>query len=172
MLETTILSSGAIKKSQLQKLVVNAAINPLTAIFRCRNGQLVDNPAKLAAMKLLLDETGPIVRALLPVPSDMFSNQNLLDLALTIARKTGANSSSMLQDVQAGRRTEIDYINGYVVTQGRRLGLPHPHSATVVRLVKERRVVQDHEVATLFPMGEVLADGTMTATPNTSAVKI
>lgn len=150
VLETSVLSSEAIRKSQLQKLVVNAIINPLTAIFRCQNGQLASNPPRLAAMKLLLNETGPIVRALLHTPSDMFSNQNLFDLVLSVARKTAANTSSMLQDVQAGRRTEIDYINGFVVAQGKRLGLPHTHNSTVVRLVKEEQAIQDHDIVPLF----------------------
>lgn len=155
VLETTILSSTEIKKSQLQKLVVNAVINPLTAIFRCQNGQLVDKPARLALMKLLLRETGPIVRALLPGPSDQFSDDNLLDLVLTVAHKTGANTSSMLQDVQAGRRTEIDYINGYIVAQGKRLGLPHTNNATIAQLVGEQQVIQDQDVAAQFPTGGV-----------------
>ncbi|KAK3936150.1 putative 2-dehydropantoate 2-reductase [Diplogelasinospora grovesii] len=156
VLETTVLTSAEIKEAQLQKLVVNAIINPLTAIFRCQNGQLLDNPTRFALMKLLINETGPIVRALLHRPSDLFSDLNLLDLVLTVAHKTGANTSSMLQDVQVGQRTEIDYINGYVVAQGTRLGLPNTHSATIVRLVKEQQVVQDQHVAALFPIGEIL----------------
>ncbi|KXX82700.1 putative 2-dehydropantoate 2-reductase [Madurella mycetomatis] len=154
VLETSVLSSEAIRESQLQKLVVNAIINPLTAIFRCQNGQLASNPPRLAVMKLLLEETGPIVKALLHTPSDMFSNQNLFDLVLSVAHKTRANTSSMLQDVQASRRTEIDYINGYIAAQGKRLAMPHVHNSTVVRLVKEGRTIQDHDIATLFAIRE------------------
>lgn len=150
VLQTSLLSSAEIKRSQLQKLVVNAIINPLTAIFRCKNGQLLESPASLELMKLLLSETGPIVRALLPSPSDQFSDDNLLDLVRTVAHKTGANTSSMLQDVQAGRRTEIDYINGYVVAQGKTLGLPHNHNKVLMRMVKEQRVIQDEDVAAQF----------------------
>lgn len=72
MLETIILSSAEIKMSQLQKLVVNAIINPLTAIFRCRNGQLVDRPTYLALMKLLLRETGPMSGRCCRVPQGSF----------------------------------------------------------------------------------------------------
>jgi 2-dehydropantoate 2-reductase len=45
--------------------------------------------------------------------------------------------TSMLQDVEKGRPTEIDYMNGYVVRKGRELGIPTPLSAEMVRLVKE-----------------------------------
>jgi len=157
MLEATILSSGAIKESQLQKLVVNAVINPLTAIFRCKNGQLLDNPTRLTIMGLLIEEIGPIVRTLLPNAPEMFSDQNLLEFVLSVARKTGANTSSMLQDIQAGRRTEIDYINGYVAAQGQALGLPYTRNSAVASLVKEQQVVRDDEVSSrMFPIGNVL----------------
>lgn len=156
VLETTVLTSSEISESQLQKLVVNAVINPLTAVFRCQNGELLNSPTKLALMKLLVNETGPIVRALSQTPSDSFSDQRLVDLVLAVAQKTGANTSSMLQDVQADQRTEIDYINGYLVAQGTRLGLPATCNAAIVRLVKERQAVQDQDVAELFPIGELL----------------
>ena len=160
VLEATVLSYDAIKESQLQKLVVNAVINPLTAIFRCKNGQLLDNPARLTLMGLLIEEIGPIVRALLHDAPDMFSNQNLLEFVLTVARKTGANTSSMLQDVQAGRRTEIDYINGYVAAQGEALGLPYTRNSAVARLVKEQQIVRDDEVATrMFPSERLYEEG-------------
>jgi 2-dehydropantoate 2-reductase len=156
VLETTVLTSSKIKEAQLQKLVVNAVINPLTVIFRCQNGQLLDSPTRITHMKLLINETGPIVRELLQTPCDLFSDQNLVDLVLTVAHKTGANTSSMLQDVQADRRTEIDYINGYVVAQGTKLGLPCTHNETLVRLVKEQQGIQDQDVAGLFPTGKLL----------------
>ena len=157
VLEATTLSSHAIKESQLQKLVVNAVINPLTAIFRCKNGQLLDNPTRLTIMRLLIEEIGPIVRTLLPSAPEMFSDQNLLEFVLSVARKTGANTSSMLQDIQAGRRTEIDYINGYVAAQGQALGLPYTRNSAVVSLVKEQQVVRDDEVSSrMFPIGNVL----------------
>ncbi|KAK4135802.1 2-dehydropantoate 2-reductase [Trichocladium antarcticum] len=156
VLETTVLTSSEISESQLQKLVVNAVINPLTAVFRCQNGELLHSPTKLALMKLLVNETGPIVRALLQTPSDSFSDQSLVDLVLAVAQKTGANTSSMLQDVQADRRTEIDYINGYLVAQGTRLGLPATCNTAMVRLVKARQAVQDEDVAEIFPIGELL----------------
>ena len=51
------------------------------------------------------------------------------------AKKTAKNTSSMLQDVRAGRDTEIDYINGYVVSVGRRYGVPTPANAAIVETV-------------------------------------
>ena len=160
VLDTRVLTSIDINNCQLQKLVVNAIINPLTSIFRCQNGQLLGSPIRVALMKLLVKETGPIIRALLHAPSDLFSDAALLDLVLEVSEKTGVNSSSMLQDVQAKRTTEIDYINGYVVAQGTRLGLDTTYNSTLVRLVKEQQVVQDHHVSAVLQLKGVLQENT------------
>ena len=160
-LETSILSPPAAQAAQLQKLVVNAIINPLTALFRCQNRVVLENATLFALLKrLVVEETGPIVRAIIDkgVDSDDnndFSDQRLLDRVVSVANKTGENTSSMLQDAQAGRRTEIDYINGHVVAQAERLGLPHGLNAMLVRLVREQRVVNvddQGELDMLFPL--------------------
>ena len=61
------------------------------------------------------------------------------------AKKLAGGRPSMLQDVMRGRRTEIDYLNGYVVDEGRRVGVKTPFNEAVVRLVHE------HGVGTLKP---------------------
>ena len=61
------------------------------------------------------------------------------------AKKLAGGRPSMLQDVMRGRRTEIDYLNGYVVNEGRRVGVKTPFNEAVVRLVHE------HGVGTLKP---------------------
>ncbi len=132
-LEATMASPVELKKAQLLKLVVNAIINPLTVIFNCKNGQLFDQEPRTTLMKTLLKEAGAVARALLPVSdqgADVFSDEQLTDLVLSIADKTGKNTSSMLQDIRAGRQTEIDYISGYIVRQGMGLGLPCPKNSS------------------------------------------
>ena len=57
-------------------------------------------------------------------------------LAMQVCRDTGANISSMLQDVRNNRRTEIDAINGAVVRAGRRLGLAMPENEALVKAIK------------------------------------
>ncbi|HWI51942.1 MAG TPA: ketopantoate reductase C-terminal domain-containing protein [Symbiobacteriaceae bacterium] len=52
-----------------------------------------------------------------------------------VARATAANRSSMLQDVERGRRTEVDAINGEVAARGRQLGVPTPVNETLLQLV-------------------------------------
>ncbi|KAK3293835.1 ketopantoate reductase PanE/ApbA C terminal-domain-containing protein [Chaetomium fimeti] len=140
LLQTTLLSPEQIVHAQLKKLVINAIINPLTACFNCKNGQVFEGDERQTLYRNLLQEAGAIVRDLLPQPNSLretvFSDQALSTLVEEVAEKTANNTSSMLQDVQAGRRTEINYINGYLVSQGKRLGLPTTHHEAVYETIK------------------------------------
>ncbi|NPA98410.1 MAG: 2-dehydropantoate 2-reductase [Crenarchaeota archaeon] len=91
------------------KLGVNSVINPLTAIARAPN-KIVLTPAGLALASEILDE---VVLAAEKHGIKLDKNR-LLRLVKRIAESTRDNYSSMAQDILAGRRTEIDYINGYV----------------------------------------------------------
>jgi 2-dehydropantoate 2-reductase len=126
--------------SQLSKLVVNASINPLTAILRCQNGRLFENPDGVIAQVLdrLLQEASAVLQTLINHPSsadilasDSKSTQSLDTLRKELTerfsyaqlrpmlRKVGEivkeNTSSMLQDVQAGKKTEVRDFNGWLV---------------------------------------------------------
>ncbi|KAL2172968.1 ketopantoate reductase PanE/ApbA C terminal-domain-containing protein [Thermothelomyces heterothallicus CBS 202.75] len=142
LLGARLLSPERTLRAQLLKLVVNSIINPLTAIFGCKNGHLIES-AEARDMSLhLLQEAGLIVRALLPRSSGELVEQEFTDAALgdfvwDVARKTANNTSSMLQDVRNGKPTEIDYINGYLVSQGQRLGLPTSHHAKICTMIKQ-----------------------------------
>ena len=72
--------------------------------------------------------------------------QNLERHVRRIAELTASNTSSMLQDVRAGRETEIDYINGYIVDRGTQLGIECPHNRRVIQMVKEKAFVSEEEL--------------------------
>lgn len=114
------------------KLLANIAINPLTAMLRVRNGQLLEMPEAVEIMRSAVEEGLAVAgRAGVRVPmADPWAH------VLDVARRTGANRSSMLQDIEAGRRTEIDVISGAVVREGNRLGLSTPVNLALTRLVK------------------------------------
>jgi len=153
-LEATMASPVKLKKAQLLKLIINAMINPLTAIFNCKNGQLFDQEPRTTLMKALLVEAGAVARALLPASgrgADVFSDEQLTELVLSVADKTGQNTSSMLQDIRARRQTEIDYINGYIVRQGMGLGLPCPKNSRLVDMVKQGQVIDNDSIRRFFP---------------------
>jgi 2-dehydropantoate 2-reductase len=114
------------------KLFVNVGINALTALFGCKNGELLASSSALETMEKAVREAELIARAKgIPVEGDPVA------ATLDVCRTTAMNISSMLQDVQLHRRTEIDAINGAVVTEGERLGLAAPVNAELVRRVKE-----------------------------------
>lgn len=114
------------------KLLVNIAINPLTAILRVRNGRLLEIPEAVEIMREAVQEGLAVAsRAGVHVPlADPW--EHVLDVAV----RTAANRSSMLQDVDRGRRTEIDALSGAVVGEGSRLGLETPVNLTLARLVR------------------------------------
>lgn len=112
-------------------------------------------------MKALLEETGEIMRATQSQPSQKpgnssFANETLLALVLRSARRVGAGKSSTLQDIELGRRTEIDYMNGYLVLQAKRLGLPYANNDIIVDMVKQRRVIGNDDIWSAFDMSSQL----------------
>lgn len=114
------------------KLIANAAINPLGALFRCQNGYTVERPAARELFYQLAREAGAVAAALgvaLPF-ADAAAH------AESIARVTFNNRNSMLQDVEAGRRTEIAAINGAVARLGAEHGVPTPLNATVAQMIR------------------------------------
>jgi 2-dehydropantoate 2-reductase len=114
------------------KLAVNAAINPLTALLRVPNGELLARPDARWVMRAAAEEVGSVAAARglrLPDPDPAARAEQ-------VAERTGCNRSSMLQDVERGAPTEIDAINGAVAREGERLGVPAPVNATLWRLVR------------------------------------
>ncbi|KAF2964673.1 hypothetical protein GQX73_g8896 [Xylaria multiplex] len=156
-LEAVMATADQINEAQLRKLVVNAVINPLTAVFRCNNNELFSQPPRLALARTLVEEAGEIVRVILPQASrrhknSPLSDENLLASVRAVAEATGKCRSSMLQDVQAGRRTEIDHINGYLALQGRRHGLACVNNDILIDMVKQRRVIRNEDIQSSFDL--------------------
>lgn len=114
-----------------KKLVINCAINPLTALHRCRNGALLDNPALRAEVELLCEELAAVSAA----RGNVRGASCALDWTLSVVQRTAANQSSMLQDVLRGRETEIRYITGYLLAEASRLGVACPHNQRLYQAV-------------------------------------
>ena len=113
------------------KLVINAAINPLTALLKIPNGELLARPIARKLMGALARETAKVAaaeRVNLP-----FSNP--VSAAEDVARRTAANHSSMFQDIRRGAPTEIDAICGAVTTRGKMHGLKTPYNRACWSLV-------------------------------------
>ena len=113
-----------------RKLAINAAINPLTAVLRCKNGELAGDPADqvraLCSEIQIVAEAAGMGRATAELASVVFA----------VIQGTAENRSSMLQDIEARRRTEVDYINGWLVQEAEKFGVPVPHNRALWEAVK------------------------------------
>lgn len=106
----------------LNKLAVNAVINPLTAYFKCTNGELLNDAHKAHFVKLC-NEIRLLYEALNWPKVEPF-----IQRVAQIAKQTQSNRSSSLQDVLAGRKTELAYINGYLIEKAKHINHPMPLS--------------------------------------------
>lgn len=114
-----------------RKLLINAVINPLTAIMRVKNGQLLETSERIECMKWLYEETMLIYRANhIPV------EENLWEQIIQVCRNTSANTSSMLKDIINGTDSEISWINGSILRMADHLGMDAPVNRMVYTLVK------------------------------------
>ncbi|MBS4221530.1 2-dehydropantoate 2-reductase [Lederbergia citrea] len=110
------------------KLLANAVINPLTAIFKVKNGQLLENSSYYQAFLLLYTE----IAALFP----KMHEKGVFNEIEAICRKTKNNTSSMLKDILEGRETEIDAILGYIIKEGEKVGVKMPISTMIYHMIK------------------------------------
>ncbi len=117
------------------KLAVNCAINPLTALLRVTNGELLNRPDALVMMDMAVREVEAVARAKhIDLPFSDAAQQ-----ARAVAQATANNRSSMFQDILRGARTEVDAISGAVVREGKAVNVPTPVNETLWRLVRLTR---------------------------------
>lgn len=138
-LENTLFHPGCdplILHRLWRKLAINCAINPLTVLYDCRNGELLHKPAALEQMGKICAEVEAVMNAALGTASGGTGVEPLLPLVRSVAEKTGANQSSMLQDYRRGQPTEIEFISGYVVAEGMRLGIATPENQSVLDAIR------------------------------------
>jgi len=120
------------------KLAVNCVINPMTAIHQCTNGELLQAEvipeSEQELMRQVIREVALVIQKATPTDAEPattaeendMSEEEISRFVWKVARDTSLNKSSMLQDVLAKRLTEIDYLNGHIVEQGRKYGIDCP----------------------------------------------
>jgi 2-dehydropantoate 2-reductase len=114
------------------KLLINAAINPLTALLNVRNGHLTEGEATRELMKNLIAEAVTVANA----AGMEFDPAAVTKEVNQVARLTSTNRSSMLQDITKKRRTEVERINGAIVAQGETFGIATPYNTMMLQLIK------------------------------------
>jgi 2-dehydropantoate 2-reductase len=124
--------SDDILKAIWSKLALNICTLPTSALLRFTSGQLVEHEGTLALMRGLLREAVAVAQA----QGIGLDEHERWEAITGLLRRASSGKSSMLQDVERRRRTEIDVINGAIVEAGRRLDLPTPYNDSMVWLVK------------------------------------
>jgi len=114
------------------KLVISVGINALTAITRLNNGKIVSYEEARELMRSSVQEAARVVKR----KRVKLAYDDPIQKVESVCKATSANVSSMLQDVLNKKRTEIDFINGAVVRQGKALGIPTPVNEVLAGLVK------------------------------------
>ena len=120
------------------KLIANAAINPVAALLGRPNGVVLRDEHAGDVARSLAQEAATVANALrIPLPfTDPWS------YVREIVEQTAELDNSMLYDLRAGAPTEVDFINGAVVSAGRRAAVPTPHNETLTSLVKARQATR------------------------------
>ncbi len=113
------------------KLLINIGINAITALTAIKNGQLLDLEITRRLSRMAVEEAIQIAGKL-----KIKVRHDAIDHVYAVAKATAANRSSMGQDVDNKRPTEIATINGYIVREAGRLGVPAPVNETLTTLVQ------------------------------------
>ncbi|MDQ0670106.1 putative 2-dehydropantoate 2-reductase [Pseudomonas sp. D8002] len=123
-----------------RKLALNCAINPLTVLYQCRNGELQAHQCEVATLCAELAD-------LLECCGQPAAAEDLHSEVERVIQATAANYSSMYQDVASARRTEISYLLGYACQAAARHQLSLPHlqqlQARLVRQLSARGLPSD-----------------------------
>ncbi|MFH0763494.1 MAG: 2-dehydropantoate 2-reductase [Candidatus Omnitrophota bacterium] len=114
------------------KLIINVGINALTAITRLNNGALIEYEESRALLRNAVQEAAKIVKR----KRVKLAYDDPIQKVESVCKGTAQNISSMLQDVLNRKRTEIDFINGAIVRQGKTLGIATPVNEVLTNLVK------------------------------------
>ncbi|MBU4256308.1 MAG: 2-dehydropantoate 2-reductase, partial [Candidatus Thermoplasmatota archaeon] len=123
--------SSNIKKDVWAKTIVNSAINPITAITCLKNGYLLKIPVLKRLMRQICLEGVKVANR-----EGIFFDFDVFEETKKIAKLTSENRSSMLQDIESGKKTEIDFINGAIAKIGKRHRVKTPLNSMLTVLVK------------------------------------
>lgn len=112
----------------LNKLIANAVINPLSAILKVENGDLIENPYYFKVLDSLFTEIAAVL--------ELENAQSDLERVINICRTTAENRSSMLKDLEANRLTEIDAILGYILAKANKQDRKVPLLESLYYIIK------------------------------------
>jgi len=137
----SLLSIGGIPTERAENLtamvwkksILNAACNGLCALTGMNIRQAMHDPYASELADRLLKESIRIARA-----NEIFLGYDFYSYAKHYINNASAHKPSMLQDIELGRRTEVDFLNGKIIEYGERAGIPSPYNSSVFNLIKSK----------------------------------
>ncbi len=120
-----------VKRLLWGKLMLNMTVNPVTALLNTTLGFNETNPHMRNITKMLVEEAIAVAAA----DGVSFDAESVFSSIMQTSHAAATGRTSMCQDIQAGRRTEIDFINGAVVRLGKQYGIPTPCHEMIVNLI-------------------------------------
>ncbi|MFA5528367.1 MAG: ketopantoate reductase family protein [Peptostreptococcales bacterium] len=122
------------------KVVYNASLNPLGALFRVSYGEIIENRYTEELVKGIIIEIFNLLEAIGQKTLWHDADEYLKDFYANVIPRTATHQSSMLQDIQSGRKTEIDYLNGAIVELGKKYNLDmktNEFTTSMIRAMEE-----------------------------------
>lgn len=118
------------------KFIANCALNPVSAIGQARYGRIADSPNAVKLLEMVGDEVLAVARAAGIALPGVEDRAAALATSMKIATQMREQLSSTGQDLNRGRRTEIESLNGHIVRRGAELGVPTPANHALYTLVE------------------------------------
>jgi 2-dehydropantoate 2-reductase len=118
------------------KLIWNCALNAISALGRAKYGQIAASADARKVVETVVDEVLAVARAANIHPPGLEDPKAAIAGAFKIAAQMAEALSSTAQDMNRGKRTEIDSLNGYISRRGSELGVPAPVNHALYALVK------------------------------------
>jgi len=120
-----------IRRTKWEKMCWNCVFNPITVLINDRVAKALDHPEMLGVIRQIVGEVAAVSAALkVPLAPD------IAERTVQVTQGIRDIHTSMYDDWKAGRLTEIDHLNGYIVRKGRELGIPTPVNEALTAMVK------------------------------------
>ncbi len=135
-------ASNEVMKFVWGKIIYNSALNPLGAILEVPYGMLAENPHTHQLMDQVIEEIFAVLRAHRQETPWADAEAYRQAFYTQLVPSTAGHHASMLQDMQRGRKTEIDALNGAVVNLGRQYGVQTPVNEVIVAMIKAKEAMR------------------------------
>jgi 2-dehydropantoate 2-reductase len=120
-----------IRRSKWEKMCWNCVFNPLTVIINDRVSKALGHPELLGVIRQIVQEVTVVASA-----EKIYLDADMPEKVIRWSQEIRDIHTSMYDDWKAGRRTEIDYLNGYIVRRGRDFGIPTPLNESLTAMIK------------------------------------